>query len=62
MKSLRGIISDRIRSGEIPRDAVFPNKRPSTDDVPSAKAIRSARGQGLGNPARSDRSAKTRED
>jgi hypothetical protein len=58
MEELSGKISDRIRSGEIPADAL-PSKRPPADDRPSDEAVRGARGRSLGNPARSDRTAET---
>jgi len=47
---LRGIISDRIRSGDIPADAVS-NKRIPTADPPSASSVRHGSGRGLGQGA-----------
>lgn len=61
MKELKGKISDRIRSGEIPADAL-PSKRPPTDDRPSADAVKRGKGRSLGNANRSDRSAATHDE
>lgn len=46
MFSLRGVISDRIRRGEIVASKVH-----RTDEVPSPEAVRGAKGQGLGKGA-----------
>jgi hypothetical protein len=48
MFKLKGIISDRIRKGEIPKDALNPGRQ---QPEPSAKAIKRAKGQGLGKGA-----------
>lgn len=49
---LGGRTSDRIRSGEIPSDAVPTNKaRPVSDETPSMAAVRQAEGHGLGSGA-----------
>lgn len=45
-QALRGPISDRIRSGEIPVHTVDRKA-----DPPSAEAVRGAEGHGLGNGA-----------
>ena len=45
--TLPGVISDRIRRGEIPADLKFKGTN-SDDDPPSPGAIRGARGRGLG--------------
>lgn len=54
MKKLRGIISDRIRSGELPPDVRVKYTR--TEDKPSAKAVRDGSGKGLGQGATRRRS------
>ena len=51
MKPLRGIISDRIRSGEIEGEAVTSNRVSASDQAPPAGAVRSAEGHGLGRGA-----------
>ena len=48
MQALSGIISDRIRSGEIPADAVK-HDRPQLQPQPKPESIRKAAGRGLGN-------------
>ncbi len=58
---LSGKISDRIRAGEIPPDALGA-KRPPADDRPSADAVRNGRGQALGDASRSDRRAATHDE
>lgn len=59
MFNLSGKISDALRkglkSGKIKQDEVFLPKR-TGDDTPSTKAIRSAKGQGLGQGATRRRS------
>lgn len=49
MKPLKGKISDRMRSGELPPDIL--HKRPETNETPSPEAVRAAKGQGLGEGA-----------
>jgi hypothetical protein len=59
-----GKITERILKGLIPKESVFPAKRPGTEP-PTTKAIRNAKGQGLGNGATRKRSgpgARTTED
>ena len=53
MIKLRGRISNRIRDGRIPADAL-PAKRPETDDRPSPDAIRHGSGRALGAGWRRD--------
>jgi hypothetical protein len=50
-----GKITKRILSGEIPPDSLS-SKRLPVDNTPSSKAVRRARGQGLGNGATRKRS------
>jgi len=54
MKKLRGIISDRIRSGELPPDVRVNYTR--TVEKPSVKAVKGGSGQGLGQGATRKRS------
>lgn len=53
---LSGKISDRIRDGKLPADVQVTGPRPEADDRPSAAAVRSASGQGLGQGATRARS------
>lgn len=51
-QSLAGKISDFIRSGKLPKDTHVVGKRPESGaDMPTTKAIKSAKGQGLGKGA-----------
>ena len=61
MMKLSGKISDRIRRGEIPDDALT-GKRLPVDDRPKPESIRNGRGTALGDPTRSDRSAQTHDE
>lgn len=47
MGKLSGKISDRIRSGKIPPEALT-GKRPPTDDRPHPSAVRHGSGRALG--------------
>ncbi len=51
-RALRGITSDRIRSGDIPPEAVS-NKRIPADDRPDPKIVRTGSGHALGKAGRS---------
>jgi hypothetical protein len=51
VKFLSGKISDMIRGGKLPGDVHVTGARPEADDRPSARAVRDARGQGLGKGA-----------
>lgn len=53
-KALRGKISDRIRRGDIPADAVKKVER--VDPAPKASSVRHGSGQGLGKGAHRRRS------
>lgn len=53
MKKLSGKISDRIRSGEIPPEALT-NRRLPTDDRPHPSAVRHGSGHALGAGHRRD--------
>ncbi len=53
MMALRGKISDRIRSGEIPLDTVMVD-RPDLQPEPKADSVKHAGGRGLGNGANRD--------
>jgi hypothetical protein len=55
MKELDGKTSDRIRSGEIPPEAIAKG-RDAGQPEPPADAVRNAEGHGLGNGATSGRS------
>jgi hypothetical protein len=48
---LSGKISDRIRGGDLPKNVQVTGPRADADDRPSAKAVRSAKGHGLGKGA-----------
>ena len=52
MFNLFGKISDRIRSGDIPADAVTSER--SSSPEPSAKSVKRASGRGLGRGALRD--------
>jgi hypothetical protein len=61
MEPLKGKTSDRIRTGEIPEEAIS-NKRIDTGDAPKMDSIKNSSGKGLGNGAtrkRSGRGAQT---
>jgi hypothetical protein len=58
MMKLNGKISDRIRDGRIPNDAI--NYERGGEDFPSDDAIRSAKGQGLGKGATPSRCEATK--
>ena len=49
MFPLKGKISDRIRSGKLPKDVQL--NPPRTTPAPSAKSVRGGKGQGLGKGA-----------
>lgn len=54
--ALGGKTSDRIRSGDIPKDAVPTNRaRAAADETPSMDAVRRAEGHGLGRGATTGR-------
>lgn len=55
MKPLKGKTSDRIRSGEIPEEAVN-NKRIQADDRPDPQIVKHGSGHGLGSGSASKRS------
>ena len=58
MHFLKGIISDRIRSGKLPKDVAHKlDSRSTAAEQPSAKAVRDGKGQGLGRGATRARSA-----
>lgn len=57
MKPLKGKTSDRIRSGEIPEEAVSV-KRIEADDRPDPKIVKHGSGHGLGSGSTSKRSGK----
>lgn len=48
---LSGKISDRIRGGKLPKNVQVTGPRVAADDRPSAKAVRTASGRGLGKGA-----------
>ena len=50
-KALRGKTSDRIRSGDIPDEAIS-NRRIQADDRPDPREIRTASGRQLGKAGR----------
>jgi hypothetical protein len=61
MMNLKGVISDMIRGGKLPKDVHVVGPRPEASDIPSTRAVRRAEGHGLGQGAtrrRSDRDAK----
>lgn len=51
MFGLGGKISDRIRSGDIPKDALKKGRVTGADETPSIWAIKRAKGRGLGKGA-----------
>lgn len=52
MKPLKGKISDKIRSGELPADVNVTKLRDMGEVAPpSPQAVRDARGQGVGKPS-----------
>lgn len=55
MKFLSGKTSDRIESGEIKPEAVFPNRVSASDQAPPESAVRHAEGHGLGRGATESR-------
>lgn len=58
---LTGEISSRIRSGEIPEEALNAKRIP-VDNSPDPKLVKGAHGEGLGDTTRSDPSAATRDE
>lgn len=57
MKPLKGKTSDRIRSGEIPEEAIN-IKRIETDESPDPKIVKHGSGHGLGSGSTGKRSGK----
>lgn len=51
MKDLDGKTSDRIRSGEIPKDSINPVREVTAEEMPDVESVRHGGGRGLGQGA-----------